>query len=55
MPSSVILSGTRTAIPGVYSVIKIDRSDTVELGQKNLCVVGDFPQLEPHNLSLIHI
>jgi hypothetical protein len=49
MPSSVILSGTRTAIPGVYSVIKVDRSDTVELGQKKLCVVGDFPQLEPHN------
>ena len=51
MPSSIILSGTRTAIPGVYSVINVDRSDTTELGTKNLCVVGDFPQLEPHNAS----
>jgi hypothetical protein len=51
MPSSIILSGSRTAIPGVYSVLKIDRSDTTELGTKNLAVVGDFKELQPLNAT----
>ncbi len=49
MPSSIILSGSRTSIPGVYSVVNIDRNDTTELGTKNLAVVGDFKELKPHD------
>lgn len=49
MPSSITINSAITSIPGVYSSYKIDTSGTVQLGEKNLCVVGAFPQLEPAN------
>lgn len=51
MPSSITINSAITRIPGVYSSSIIDASGTVGLGDKNLCVVGPFPQLEPANAT----
>ena len=49
MPSSIQINSATTSIPGVYSTAIIDTSGSVGLGEKHLCVVGAFPQLEPAN------
>ena len=51
MPSSITINSAITSIPGVYSSYRIDTSGTVQLGEKNLCVVGAFPQLKPASAS----
>jgi len=50
MPSILSFNGTSTAIPGVYSTIRVLQRPPA-LGDKNICVVGAFPQLEPFNAS----
>lgn len=49
MPSSIINNGGTFFQPGVYSSIIVDRENNVELGAKNLAVVGAFPELEPND------
>jgi len=49
MPSSIINNGGAFFQPGVYSSIIVDQENNVELGAKNLAVVGAFPELEPNN------
>lgn len=49
MPSSIINNGGTFFQPGVYSSIIVDQTNNVELGAKNLAVVGAFPELKPND------
>jgi hypothetical protein len=51
MPSSIINNGGTFFQPGVYSSIIVDRESNVELGAKNLAVVGAFPELKPNDAT----
>jgi len=49
MPSSIINNGGTFFRPGIYSSIVIDNVGNVELGAKNVAVVGAFPELKPND------